>query len=253
MGRMEGKLAVVTGGTSGIGRAVAVMYAKEGAKVVFTGRNAERGAEVEKAIADEGGQGWFVAADLRNKDDVKKIYDFALEKLGHVNVLFDSAGVLVHKPYLEQTDEDLQLIFETNFRSVTWMMQQFIPNMVENGGGSIINVASISSFWPEVNAYYYGAMKAAVSVLSMNVAKEFARKGIRVNCILPGPINTGMTPPEVADSKEGQQHMIDTVCVLGRLGEPDDIAYMATYLGSDESSFVTGHDFVVDGGVSISN
>jgi len=96
-------------------------------------------------------------------------------------------------------------------------------------------------------------MKAAVTNLSMNVAKEFARKGIRINCILPGSINTGMTPDAIKNSKEAQQQMIDTVCMLGRLGEPEDIAYGAVYLGSDESSFVTGTNLVIDGGVHISN
>lgn len=96
-------------------------------------------------------------------------------------------------------------------------------------------------------------MKAAVTNISRNVAKEFARKGIRINCILPGPINTGMTPDNIKNSKEAQQAMIDSVCMVGRLGEPDDIAYGAVYLGSDESSFVTGIDLVIDGGVCISN
>ena len=133
------------------------------------------------------------------------------------------------------------------------MMQAFIPVMLEQGKGNIINVASISAIWPELNAYYYGAMKAAIATLSKNVAKEFSRQGIRVNCILPGPINTNMTPENVKNSKEVQQDMIDHVVMVGRLGEPDDIAYGAVYLGSDESEFVTGQQLVIDGGVTISN
>lgn len=104
-----------------------------------------------------------------------------------------------------------------------------------------------------MNAYFYGAMKAAVSNISRNIAKEFARKGIRVNCILPGPINTNMTPEDIKTNEEAQKAMIDSVCMVGRLGEPDDIAYGAVYLGSDESSFVTGTELVIDGGVCISN
>ena len=177
----------------------------------------------------------------------------AYEKYGRVDILFNCAGVLVHKPFLEQNDEDFELITQTNCRAYIWTMQAFIPEMVKAGRGNIINVASISSVWPEVNAYFYGAMKAAVTNLSRNVAKEFARKGIRVNCILPGPINTNMTPDWVKNSKEAQQGMIDTVCMVGRLGEPEDIAYGAVYLGSDESSFVTGQNLVIDGGVTISN
>lgn len=253
MGRLENKIAVVTGATSGIGEAVSLMYVKEGAKVVCVGRNAEKGNELVKKIEAIGGEGSFVQCDLRKFEDIEKLKAAVDEKYDHVDILFNSAGVLVHKPFLEQNKEDFDLIMETNYRAYVWTMQVFIPGMVAAGKGSIINVASISSIWPELNSYFYGAMKAAVTNLSRNVAKEFARQGIRINCILPGPINTGMTPDFIKNSKEAQQGMIDTVCMVGRLGEPDDIAYPAVYLGSDESSFVTGTNIVVDGGVCISN
>lgn len=253
MGRLENKKAVITGGTSGIGEATAIMYAKEGAEVVITGRNAEKGnAIVEKIVAD-GGKAWFIAADLRNKDSIKALHDFAIEKMGRVDVLMNNAGVLVHKPFLDHNDDDMNLIFETNYRAYVWNMQQFIPSMVENGGGSIINVASISSIWPELNAYYYGSMKAAISNLSMNTAKEFARQGVRVNTILPGPVMTGLTPKEIQENPAAQQGMIDSVCLLGRLGVPDDIAYAAVYLGSDETAWMTAQSVVLDGGVTVSN
>lgn len=253
MNRMQNKIAVVTGATSGIGEAVAVMYAKEGASVVVVGRNEAKGSEVVEKIRSDGGDAIFVRCDVTKKEDIENLKKAAYDKYGRVDVLFNSAGVLVHKPFLEQNDEDFELITQTNCRAYIWTMQAFIPEMVKEGHGNIINVASISSVWPEVNAYFYGAMKAAVTNLSRNVAKEFARKGIRVNCILPGPINTNMTPDWVKNSKEAQQGMIDTVCMVGRLGEPEDIAYGAVYLGSDESSFVTGQNLVIDGGVTISN
>lgn len=250
MGRLDDKRCVVTGATSGIGRATALMFAKEGARVVATGRNQEKGAALVKDIRDAGYEADFIACDLRRKEDVEALYEFSMDKLGAVDVLFNCAGVLVHKPYLEQTDEDLQWIFETNFRAYSWTMQRFIPEMVELGGGSIINVASISSIWPELNAYYYGAMKAAVSNLSRNVAKEFAPKRVRVNCILPGPILTDMTPAEVAANPEA---FAADVCPLGRIGVPDDIAYGAVYLASDETEFMTGQAIVLDGAVCVSN
>jgi len=253
MGRLNNKVAVITGATSGIGEAVALMYVKEGAKVVTTGRNEERGNALLEKIQAMGGEGIFVRADLRNKESIEQLKNAAYQAFHKVDILFNSAGVLVHKPFLEQNDEDFNLIMETNYRAYVWTMQAFLPEMEKAGKGNIINVASISSFWPELNSYFYGAMKAAVTNLSMNVAKEFARKGIRINCILPGSINTGMTPDAIKNSKEAQQQMIDTVCMLGRLGEPEDIAYGAVYLGSDESSFVTGTNLVIDGGVHISN
>jgi NAD(P)-dependent dehydrogenase (short-subunit alcohol dehydrogenase family) len=253
MGRLENKIAIVTGATSGIGEAVATMYAKEGAGVVAVGRNETKGTELVNRIIGNGGEGVFVKCDLRNVDDIPGIKDEAMMKFGRIDILFNSAGVLVHKPFLEQNMEDLNLIFETNFRAYVLTMQTIIPVMVEQGKGTIVNVASISSVWPELNSYFYGAMKAGITNLSRNVAKEFSRKGIRINCILPGPINTNMTPDFIKNSKEAQQALIDEVGMLGRLGEPEDIAYAAVYLGSDESSFVTGIDLIVDGGVCISN
>jgi NAD(P)-dependent dehydrogenase (short-subunit alcohol dehydrogenase family) len=253
MGRLDDKIAVVTGATSGIGEAVATMYAKEGARVVAVGRNETKGMKLVNGIIHNGGEAIFVKCDLRNIDDIHEIKDEAIKQFGRIDILFNSAGVLVHKPFLEQNMEDLNLIFETNFRAYVLTMQTIIPVMVEQGKGTIVNVASISSVWPELNSYFYGAMKAGITNLSRNVAKEFSRKGIRINCILPGPINTNMTPDFIKNSKEAQQALIDEVGMLGRLGEPEDIAYAAVYLGSDESSFVTGINLIVDGGVCISN
>lgn len=250
MGRLDNKIAVVTGATSGIGQGTAIMFAKEGAKVVAVGRNADAGAETLKTIKDAGGDAIFLPVDLRDRESVAGIKAAALEAYGAPNVLFNAAGVLVHKPFLEHNDDDLDLIMTTNFRPYVWLMQEFIPGMIEQGGGSIVNVASISSVWPEINSYYYGAMKAAVSNISRNVAKEFARQKIRVNVICPGPVLTGMTPDK---SPEMQAMCVQDCAWLGRVGVPDDIAYAATYFASDESSWVTGAQLVVDGGTCVSN
>lgn len=248
MGRLENKTAVVTGATSGIGEAVAKMFAAEGATIVATGRNEEKGAKLIAHIEAAGGTAAFFACDLRKKDSIAELKEYAYAQYGKVDVLFNNAGVLVHKPFLEQNDEDFDLIAETNYRAYIWTMQAFMPAMLAEGKGNIINISSISSLWPESGATFYGAMKAAVSNISRNIAKEYARQGIRVNCILPGPIDTGMTPPGFEDTSWAKQ-----LLVLGRLGVPNDIAYAAVYLASDESSFVTGQSMVVDGGVCVSN
>ncbi len=253
MGRLENKIAIVTGATSGIGEASAIRFAQEGAKVVAVGRNASKGAQVVKKIIDNGGEAVFTPCNLRNIEEILSIKEAALSTFGRIDILMNAAGVLVHKPFLEQNMDDLNFIFETNFRAYVVFMQTVIPCMVEQGKGAIVNVASISAVWPELNSYFYGAMKAGVTNLSRNVAKEFARKGIRINCILPGPINTNMTPDFIKNSKEAQQGLIDEVGMLGRLGEPEDIAHAAVYLASDEASFVTGVNLIVDGGVCISN
>lgn len=253
MGRMEGKIAVVTGATSGIGAATAEMFAKEGAKVVATGRNAERGNAVVDGIKAKGGEAIFVQADLTDKASIAKLQQATYEAFGKPNVLFNSSGILRSRPFLEQTDQDLDDIVNTNFRSYMWTMQAFIPDMIELGGGSIVNVASVSSIWPELNSYYYGAMKAAVTNISRNIAKEFAAKKVRVNCILPGPVLTNMTPEEVRSSDEGIKALEENFCMLGRVSVPEDIAYGAVYLASDESAMVTGSSITIDSGTCISN
>lgn len=253
MDRLKDKVAIVTGATSGIGEAVSIMFANEGAKVVTVGRNESKGNEVVSKITGNGGDAMFLKCDLRNVEEMPSIKVEALKKYGRIDILINAAGVLVHKPFLEQTMDDLNLIFETNFRPYVVLMQSIIPTMVEQGKGAIVNVASISAIWPELNSYFYGAMKAGVTNLSRNVAKEFSRKGVRINCILPGPINTNMTPDFIKNSQEAQQALIEEVGMLNRLGEPEDIAHAAVYLASDEASFVTGVNLTVDGGVCISN
>lgn len=254
MGRLQGKNALVTGTASGIGEATARLFAKEGARVLMTDLNAEAGARIRDEIAAAGGDVRFFAGNLVDDalpGELSAIVDADFG--GRLDVLANCGGILIQGPFLEQTDDDLDKLMKINFRGAIRMMRTFIPNMVDNGGGSIINVTSISAQWPEVNSYFYGAAKAALNVTSRNIAKEFASKGVRVNCIQPGPVNTGMTPQEVKDNPELMRGLLDHFCMLGRMGKPEDIAYGALYLASDESSWVTGTDLVIDGGACISN
>ena len=252
MGRLDGKVAVVTGAGNGIGKATAIRFAKEGAKVVLTTRQQAHGEETLAEIINAGGEGIFVQSNTRNKDEVNNYIDIAKETYGEVNILVNCAGVLVHKPFLEHTDEDLETIFETNFRGHIWAMQRVIPLMLEQGGGSIVNVASISVMKPELKSYFYGAFKAALNKLSIDVAKEFAPNQIRVNVVCPGPVQTGLTPENIRNNDEMKQWLIDNLAILGRLGEPEDIANLNLFLASDEASWVTGQTYVCDGGVTIS-
>ncbi len=254
MGRLQGKNALVTGAASGIGEATARLFAKEGARVLMTDLNEEAGCRIRDEIAAAGGDVRFFAGNLVDDAlpaELSAIVDADFE--GRLDVLANCGGILIQGPFLEQTDDDLDKLMKINFRGAIRMMRTFIPGMVDNGGGSIINVTSISAQWPEVNSYFYGAAKAALNVTSRNIAKEFASKGVRVNCIQPGPVNTGMTPQEVKDNPELMRGLLDHFCMLGRMGKPEDIAYGALYLASDESSWVTGTDLVIDGGACISN
>ena len=248
MGRMDGKIAVVTGAGSGIGRAVAVMFAKEGAKVVCANRNESDGNETLAMIRDAGGEGIYIKTDVRKKEDIKNLLAKTLETYGGVTTLFNCAGILVHAPFMEHTDEDLEKVFETNFRGYYWMMQAFLPALVENGHASITNVASISVMKPETDAYLYGAMKAGVNKMTRDLIREFSPQGVRMNVICPGPVQTNLTPEWVRNSPEVQAEICKAVCPVGRLGEPDDIAYAAVWLASDEADWVTGSTIVIDGG-----
>lgn len=254
MGRVQGKNALVSGAASGIGEATARLFAKEGARVLMTDLNEAAGVKVRDEIVAAGGDAVFVAGNLMDDalpEQLGEVVDAQFD--GRLDVLANCGGILIQGPFLEQTDEDLDKLMKINFRGAIRMMREFIPRMVDNGGGSIINVTSISAQWPEVNSYFYGAAKAALNVTSRNIAKEFASQGVRVNCIQPGPVNTGMTPQEVKDDPALMQGLLDHFCMLGRMGKPEDIAYGALYLASDESSWVTGTDLVIDGGACISN
>jgi NAD(P)-dependent dehydrogenase (short-subunit alcohol dehydrogenase family) len=248
MGRLDGKIAVVTGAGSGIGRAVAVMFAKEGARVVCANRTEADGQETLSMIRAAGGEGIYVPTDVRQKGDIERLRDAALEAYGGVSTLFNCAGILVHAPFAQHTDEDLAKVYETNFRGYYWMMQAFLPALTENGHASITNVASISVMKPETNAYLYGAMKAAVNKMTRDLTREYSPLGVRLNVICPGPVQTNLTPKYVRDSAEIQNEIIRTTCPAGRLGVPDDIAYAAVWLASDEADWVTGSTIVIDGG-----
>jgi len=250
MGRMDGKGAVVTGAASGIGKGIADMFALEGAKVVYADYDVAGGEAAVAEIKAAGGEAIFVKTDVRKKEDIQNCLKATIEAYGDVSTLVNSAGVLVHAPFLEHTDADFDKLTEINFRGYYWMMQEFLPALVKNGKASILNIASISVHKPETYAYLYGAYKAAVNIMTKNLIREFTPQGVRLNVICPGPVMTMLTPEPVRKSKELQEQLVKDVCPCGRPGDPKDIAYAATWLCSDEAEWVTGSTIVVDGGAS---
>jgi NAD(P)-dependent dehydrogenase (short-subunit alcohol dehydrogenase family) len=250
--RLEDKVAVISGVASGMGQAITTMFAEEGAKVVGCDYNREDGQRTIDDITNSGGDAIFVPCNLRVKSDVTRVREEALSRYGRVTTLVNAAGIVVLDRFMAQTDEDMQKLFETNYRGAVWMMREFLPDLVECGKSSVTNIASISVYQPESYAYYYGSFKAAIAMLTRNLAREYTPKGVRLNVICPGPCDTGMTP-DICKLDGGDPEAIRNLLsalLCDRIGLAKDIAYCATYLASDEAEWVTASQFVVDGGAS---
>jgi NAD(P)-dependent dehydrogenase (short-subunit alcohol dehydrogenase family) len=243
----EGKVALVTGGTSGIGKATAVAFAREGAKVVLTGRREKEGAQVVAEIKKLGGDAAFVRADIGKEADVKAMVKFTVDKFGKIDIAFNNAGVEWKGPLEQATEAEYRRIFDTNVWGVLNSMRHEIPAMLKNGGGAIVNTSSAAGHvgFPQVSVYV--ASKHAVEGLTKSVALEFAKQNIRINAIAPGPIATEMWD-RFAGDKEVSAQVISTV-PAARLGASDEIAAAVLYLASDAAKFTTGTSLVVDGGV----
>ncbi len=250
--RLENKVAVITGVASGMGQAVAKMFAGEGAKVVGCDFNRTGGEETVADIKAAGGDALFVPCNLRKKEDIIRVKEETLARYGRVTTLVNAAGIVVLDRFMNQTDEDMQKLFETNYRGAVWMMREFLPCLVESGKSSVTNIASISVYQPESYAYYYGSFKAAIAMLTRNLAREYTPQGVRLNVICPGPCDTGMTPDSCrldGGDPEAIRNLLSSL-LCDRIGTAQDIAYCATYLASDEAGWVTASQFVVDGGAS---
>jgi NAD(P)-dependent dehydrogenase (short-subunit alcohol dehydrogenase family) len=243
----EGKVALVTGGTSGIGKATAIAFARAGAKVVLTGRREKEGEASVKEIKKLGGDAAFVRTDIAKDADVKAMVDFTVEKFGRLDIAFNNAGVEWKGPLHQATEAEYRRIFDTNVWGLLNSMRHEIPVMLKNGGGAIINTSSVAGHvgFPQVSVYI--ASKHAVEGLTKSVALEFAKQNIRINAVAPGPIATEMWD-RFAGDKEVSAQVISTVPVA-RLGTSEDIAAAVLYLASDAAKFTTGTSLVVDGGV----
>ena len=248
--KLDGKVALITGGTSGIGSATAALLAKEGAAVVLTGRNKERGEQVAKEINDAGGTAIFVRSDVRLAEDCRQTVEQTLEQFGRIDVLFNNAGVYHPTTVPECTEEEWDETIDSSLKGAFLMSKYALPSMIERGSGSIIHTSSGWGILGGDRAAAYCAAKGGLVVMAKAMAIDHGPDGIRVNCVCPGDTET---PMEYADAERRGMTWEEYRAgasnrPLGRMGTVDEIARAVLFLASDDSSFVTGESLVVDGG-----
>jgi NAD(P)-dependent dehydrogenase (short-subunit alcohol dehydrogenase family) len=247
MKRLEGKVAVITGGTSGIGLATAQRFVDEGAYVFITGR---RQSELDVAVNQIGKNVTGVQGDVSNLADLDRLYATVKEQKGRIDILFANAGVGELVPMGEISEAHFDKIFSVNVKGLLFTVQKALPLFQDGGGGSIILTASVGGSKGNPASSVYGASKAAVRSFARTWTVDLRQRKIRVNAISPGPIDTTIFSTAVQTEEESKQVKASLVASvpMGRMGTPDEIAKAATFLASDDSSFITGIELFVDGG-----
>ncbi|MGA6991972.1 MAG: SDR family oxidoreductase [Nitrososphaeraceae archaeon] len=243
------KVAIVTGGNSGIGRATAIAIAKEGAKVTIAGRRVKEGEETVRLIKEAGSEGIFVKTDVANENDVRSLVERTVETYGRLDYAFNNAGIeQTMAPLAEQTVEEFDQIMNINVRGVWLSMKYEIPVMLKSGGGAIVNNSSVAGIMGFPQMAIYIASKHAVLGLTKSAALEYAKSGIRINSIAPGGVDTDMVERLTEDDKQWRE-TLTSMHPIGRLSNPEEIANAVVWLLSNSASFVLGHTLLVDGGV----
>jgi NAD(P)-dependent dehydrogenase (short-subunit alcohol dehydrogenase family) len=247
---LTSKVALITGGTSGIGRAAALAFAKENYRVVVAGRREKEGAAVAAEINGQGGEAIFVRTDVTREADLAALVARTLERFGRLDVAFNNAGVegTFGLTTAEQTEEHFDHVFSANVRGVLFAMKHEIPALLQSGGGAIVNTSSVLGSVAMPGASVYAASKFAVVGLSKSAALEYAAQGVRVNVVSPGPIQTEMLDRAFGPGESEGKKAIGASVPAGRVGTAEEIAAAVVWLGSPAASFVTGQDIQIDGG-----
>ncbi len=247
MSRVEGKVAIVTGGAHGIGRATARMLAEEGASVAVTDVDDTAGQETVRQIVEADGVAAFFDHDVTSEADWVRVVDEVEETYGVPDVLVNNAGIYHIEPISETSVEDWKALMDVNVTGVFLGLKHCTPPMAEAGRGSVINLSSVAGLVGVANHACYGASKGAVRTMTKDAAIELAEDGVRVNSVHPAYIDTQMADYG-AEVQDATKEDLDAMHPLGHMGEPDDVAYAVLYLASEESKFMTGAELVLDGG-----
>ncbi len=252
--KLRDKTALISGGNSGIGRAIATLFAAEGAQVVIAARNEARGHETVETIAKGRGQAIFVSCDVRKAEDCEKAVESAIDAFGQLNVLVNNAGIIYRATVVDTTEEEWDDTMDTNVRSAYLMSKHTIPWMIEGGGGVIINIASYYGIVGGKEAAAYCASKGAMVLLTKALALDHAAQNIRVNCVCPGSVDTPMLNQEMEElgGVEKLRPLFEAKHPLGRICSPGEVAQAALFLASADSAFITGSSLVIDGGITAS-
>jgi NAD(P)-dependent dehydrogenase (short-subunit alcohol dehydrogenase family) len=248
--RLAGKVAIITGGTSGIGRATAILFAQEGALVSITGRNEARGQEVVEEIQRAGGSAIFLRSDVRYAEECRRAVEETIQAFGRLDILFNNAGVFFPNTLLDCTEEEWDLTVDICLKGTFLMSKYSLPSMIAQGSGVIINNSSGWGLEGGDAAAAYCAAKGGVVLLTKAIAIDHSRHGIRVNCICPGDVETPMLVDDAEKRGLSWEAYLEGAAdrPMGRIGQPQEIARVALFLASDDSSFMTGAIVAVDGG-----
>jgi 3-oxoacyl-[acyl-carrier protein] reductase len=246
--RLEGKVAVITGAGSGIGRAIATRFAKEGAKVAVNDINASAGESLVAQITAEGGTAFFLKGDAASEEDISALMRAVSERFGSLHILVNNAV-----PGMDEVNSNRwDTVVQVGLKGYWLCMQSAIPLMQSSGCGSIVNISSVNALMGLGSDHVYSSVKAAIIGMSRSMVGEFSPGGLRINCICPGTVVTDHWKPLFERDPDLAQR-ISTLYPIGRLGRPEDIANAALFLASDEASFITGSVLVVDGGLTAVN
>lgn len=248
--RLEDKVALVTGASSGIGQATAVRLGVEGAAVGIGYRSNQDGAEeAVREIEDAGGKAVTIQGDISQAEDAKRMVSETIEAFGSIDVLVNNAGMQTEKPFLEMSLEDWEKVISVDLTGTFLITRETISHMVENGGGVIINMSSVHQKIPWPNFASYAAAKGGMKLLTETLALEFAKRGVRVNAVAPGAIATPINQEKLNDPEQRKE--VESMVPWGRIGEPEEVAACVAFLASDEASYVTGATLFVDGGMAL--